>query len=103
MLINCGGYSASTQKSRQALLRGNAQEAINRLNTQIDEDSKSSEQLFALERGIARLQIGEHQGASQDLGRADDGLELLDYTKANLEELAVYLYSDSSAPYRTPF
>ena len=101
--MNCGGYSASTQKSRQALLRGHAQEAIEYLNEQIDEDSQSSEQLLlALERSMARLQAGQHKEANHDLRRADDGLELLDYTKANLQELGVYLYSDDTAPYRPP-
>ena len=103
IIVGCGGYSASTQKSRQALLRGNAQAAIQSLNAQIDENSKSSEQLLlALERSIALLQVGDHQGAARDLRKADEGLELLDYTKANLKELAVYLYSDDSAPYRPP-
>jgi hypothetical protein len=101
--VGCGSYSDSTQRSRLALLRGDSTLAVSVLNQTLEHQPENSEHLLLLlERGIALQQSEEYQASTLDLQRADEGLEVIDYTKTPIKDLGTYLYSDDSSPYRPP-
>ena len=102
LCVGCGGYARSMGAARQALSRGDAQRSLEHLNETLEEAPEAYQPLLLLERAVTRHQLGDLEGASEDYQRADEALELLDYTSATAEEVASYLYSDDSAVYRPP-
>jgi len=100
LCVGCGGYASSTASARRALLKGDAQSSLSELEQALEQAPDSHLPLLHLERAISRHQSGDLEGASRDYQRGDEALELLDYTSATAQEVAAYLYSDDSAPYR---
>jgi hypothetical protein len=53
-----------------------------------------------LERGMLHQARGDHDGSRKDFEVADKELEILDFTNSIATDIARYLYSDSSSPYK---
>jgi len=102
LCLGCGGYTQRVAKARHALERGDAERSVAQLDKAIEDAPEAHLPLLHLERAIARHQLGALKAASEDYQYADELLEVLDYTSATAEEVASYLYSDDSAPYRPP-
>ena len=101
LTCSCGSYSDRTKASRIALLQGRTQQALESLDTELNESSnEGNDVLLHLERGLARQQFGDYRGSSEDFMLADERLEVIDYTSTPIKELGTYLYSDDSAPYK---
>ena len=101
-LTGCGGYSQSTREARQALRDGRVELAAQKLDELIEGADEAEAPLLHLERAITRQRLGDHSGASRDFELADQALEVLDYTNATPQEVARYVFSDDSAPYKAP-
>lgn len=102
LFVGCGGYNQTISSARNALQQGHAQRSVKKINQVLKDAPKEHLPLLHLERAIARHQLGDLQEASKDYQYADDALEILDYTSATAQEIASYLYSDDTAPYRPP-
>lgn len=110
LTLGCADHASHTLRARTALDAGNSKEALQLLNKELEVDRaedvpaklESEKVLLLLDRAMVLLQMERYQLASRDLQVADKQLEILDFSRGTQDELAKYLFSDQSGPYRAP-
>ena len=107
-LQGCATYSDNTAAARALAAQGQYDEAVNKLAPLLGVDDphehpdqfKSDRALVLLERAMLHQARGDYEGSREDLLVADKQLELLDFTNTVATDIASYIYSDSSSPYK---
>jgi hypothetical protein len=107
-LQGCATYSDRTAAARDFAAQGNYDAAVDALSPLLGVDDpheqpvqfKSNRALVLLERAMLHQARGDYVGSRDDLLVADKQLELLDYTNTVATDIASYIYSDSSSPYK---
>ncbi len=110
LLAGCAGHAARTEGARTALDEGRPREALELLNEQLDvDDSKQvppkiagDNVLFVLDRASVEQQLNMYGYSSRDLELADKQVEILDFSRGALDDIAKYMFSDQSGPYKAP-
>jgi uncharacterized protein len=106
----CAGHAAQTAAARTALDAGHPKQALAELNDKLDvkraEDVpvnvKNDKVLFVLDRSMVLMQLGRYDLSSRDLELGDKQLMVLDFSHGTKDDVAKYLFSDDSGPYRAP-
>ena len=109
-LQGCATYSENTAAARDLASRGEYDEAVAKLAPLLGVDAddphaqpdqfKADRALLLLERAMLHQARGDYEGSQEDLSVADKQLELIDFTNTTATDIARYLYSDSSSPYK---
>jgi len=109
-LQGCATYSDNTAAARELASLGEYDEAVAKLAPLLGVDAddphaqpdqfKSDRALLLLERAMLHQARGDYEGSQEDLLVADKQLELIDFTNTAATDIARYLYSDSSSPYK---
>lgn len=110
LLSGCAGHAAQTAAARTALDAGQPKEALAELNEKlgvkraddVPENVKDDKVLFMLDRSMVLMQLGRYDLASRDLELGDKQLMVLDFSRGATDDIAKYLFSDDSGPYRAP-
>jgi hypothetical protein len=108
-LSSCATYSERTAFGRSSVTEGAYDDAVDAFNDalkvsdrdELPKDHGSATSLILLERGMVSQAQGQFQASARDLGASDKRLEVLDIARDTTGELGKYLYSDSSANYRS--
>ncbi len=108
-LCACATYSDKTMVVRDAAAAGNLDLGVRELNRamktrdgELPQRWKRNTGLVVLERGTVLHAQGQWQASARDMEAAERELELLDISKDGLGKIGRYIYSDSSAKYKTP-
>ena len=109
-LAGCAGHAAETQTARTALDAGRPRAALEALNEKLDVDSEKEvppkiegdKILFVLDRSVVEQQLNQFTYSSRDLEIADKQVEILDFSRGTLDDIAKYIFSDDSGPYAAP-
>ena len=106
----CASHSRRTEEARSALDAAQPAKALKLLNKELK--VKSAEELpekvagkntvLILDRAMVLQMLGEYELSSRDLEAADKALEVLDFSRNALDDIAKYTFSDSSGPYKAP-
>lgn len=103
------GHSARTEVMRGALDAGNLRAAIDSLNDEMkvkaDTDlpkSMGDESLFVLDRGSIQQARAKFDLSKHDFEAADKSIEVLDIKRSAGDDIAKYIFSDSSGRYKAP-
>jgi hypothetical protein len=110
LLGGCAGHAEHTQGARSALDVGRPREALKLLNEQLEVDSEKETPpkisgdkiLFVLDRSVVEQQLGMYEFSSRDLEAGDKQVEILDFSRGTLDDIAKYVFSDDSGPYAAP-
>jgi hypothetical protein len=110
LTLGCADHASKTLQARTALDAGEPKEAIQLLDEQLGVERaedvpvklESDKVLLLLDRAMVLTQLDKYKLASRDLEIADKQLEILDFKRGTQDELAKYLFSDESGPYRAP-
>ena len=110
LTVGCADHASHTLRARTALDAGNTKEAIQLLDKELGVERpedvptklESDKVLLLLDRAMVLSEIESYKLASRDLEIADKQLEILDFKRGTQDELAKYLFSDESGPYRAP-
>lgn len=110
LTLGCADHASHTLRARTALDAGNPREAVHELNKELGVERaedvppklESDKVLLLLDRAMVLAQLDQLKLASRDLEVADKQLEILDFKRGTQDELAKYLFSDQSGPYRAP-
>ena len=106
----CADHASHTLHARTALDAGQPKQAVQLLDKELGVDRpedvptklESEKVLLMLDRAMVLAQLERYQLASRDLEVADKQLEILDFKRGTQDEIAKYLFSDQSGPYRAP-
>ena len=106
----CADHASHTLRARTALDSGQGDQAVAALNKELGVDRpedvppkvESDKVLFLLDRAMVLSQLEKYNLVSRDLEIADKSLEILDFKRGTQDEIAKYLFSDESGPYRAP-
>lgn len=109
-LSGCGGYASTSEAFRQSLNRGQAEDALVRVNEalgvdraeQLPSEPEEDTPLLLLERGTILQALGNNQLSARDLQLADKSLDVLDLTGDTAGEISKYLFSDDATVYKAP-
>ncbi|QDG51457.1 hypothetical protein FIV42_12090 [Persicimonas caeni] len=106
----CATYSDNVRDAHSAVAQSHPERAVKLLNTQLQ--LKSSKRLpmefeddnvlLLLERATVLQAMGEYKLAARDMMAVDDHLEWLDLSSTGADDIAKYMYSESSKQYRAP-
>lgn len=110
LTVGCADHASHTLHARTALDAGNSKEAIQLLDKELGVERpedvptklESEKVLLLLDRAMVLTEVESYKLASRDLEIADKQLEILDFKRGTQDELAKYLFSDESGPYRAP-
>jgi hypothetical protein len=111
LCLSCAGYSDSTKTARSALDAGNPGLALELYDKQLKVDSAEQlpekvggdNTLLLLERSMVLQELEKYKLSSRDLEVADKQVEVLDFSRGAMDDIAKYMFSDSSGPYKAPF
>lgn len=106
----CATYSDKMRETQQDVSLGQPARALEQLNEALEVDSAEDlpesldgeNSLLLLERGTVLQSMGKYKLAARDMQLADEKLDLLDLSSDTGDDLAKWLYSDSSTNYRSP-
>lgn len=105
----CAGHENRVQGALDALDRNAPAQAIRGLNEELgvrrDSDVPSLRKdnaLLLLDRGTVLLSMDRHRDSARDMGLADHGLDVLDLSRTQKDELARHVLTDDAGPYRAP-
>ena len=106
----CAGHAAQTEGARTALDEGRPKAALAALNEQLDVDDakevppeiEGDKILFVLDRSTVLQQLDMYALSSRDLEIADKQVEVLDFSRGSLDDIAKYMFSDDAGPYQAP-
>ncbi len=106
----CATYSDNVRDAHTAVAQSHPESAVKIINKQLQ--LKSSKRLpmefeddnilLLLERATVLQSMGEYELAARDMMAVDDHLEYLDLTSTEADEIAKYMYSESSKQYKAP-
>src|SRR3954464_1754036 len=107
VIAGCAGHAERTQAARTALDAGRPRAALDALNERLDVDSEKEvppkiegdNVLFVLDRSVVEQQLNQFTYSSRDLELCDKQIEVLDFTRGTLDDIAKYVFSDDSGPY----
>lgn len=110
LTLGCADHASQTLKARSALDAGNAEQAVQLLNKELGVERvedvppklESEQVLLLLDRAMVLAELERYKMASRDLEVADKQLEILDFKRGTQDEIAKFLFSDQSGPYRAP-
>jgi hypothetical protein len=110
LLGGCKSYSTSVRDAQQDLARGKTEDALKVLNKRLEveraedvpEKLKKDRVLLLLERATLLQALGRYDLAARDMVAVDQRLLWLDLDGEKSADLAKYMYSASSTPYRAP-
>ncbi len=108
-VVACG-HASRTQAARTALDEGNPNEALELYNEELEVESAADlpdefdgeQTLLILDRSMVLQQLSEYALSSRDLELADKRIEVLDFTRSSADDIARYLFSDDTGPYKAP-
>ncbi len=108
--LGCASHSRRTEEARSALDAALPAKALKLLNKELK--VKSAQELpekvagkntvLLLDRAMVLQMLGQHELSSRDLEAADKALEVLDFSRNALDDVARYTFSDSAGPYKAP-
>jgi len=106
----CASHAESTKGARSALDAGRPREALAALNEELGVDDakqvppevEDDKILFVLDRSTVLQQLDMHALSSRDLELADKQIEVLDFSRGSLDDIAKYMFSDDAGPYQAP-
>ncbi|HEX7481114.1 MAG TPA: hypothetical protein VF331_25140 [Polyangiales bacterium] len=106
----CAGYSDRTEAARSALDAGRTHEAARLYNKALGVDSekelpanlKGEKTLFVLDRSVILQALDQYELSSRDLEVCDKQIEILDFARGTLDDIAKYMFSDDAGPYQAP-
>lgn len=109
--LGCASYSEGTKAARTALDQGKPKEALEVYNEKLDVESEKElpkdvsgdNTLLILDRSMVLQQLEQYSLSSRDLEVADKQIEVLDFSRGALDDIAKYLFSDDTGPYKAPF
>jgi hypothetical protein len=109
-LGGCAGYADRTKDARAALDAGRPKDAVVLINKrlgvesekELPEDLNGEHVLFVLERSVCLQALNEYDWSSRDLEVADKQIQVLDFTRGTMDDIAKFMFSDSSGPYQAP-
>lgn len=110
VLMGCSTYSDKVRETQQSMAFGQLDRALEELNERLGVDSAEQvpetvddeHVLFLLERGTVLQGLNQHELAARDMMIADEKLDVLDLSSGTADDVAKWLYSESSANYRAP-
>lgn len=110
LFLACAGHSARTKDARDALNAGSPQRALASINQQLEVESEKQlpaetdgdQALLLLDRALVLQQLEQYQLSARDLETADKQVEMLDFSRSTADEIARYVFSDDSGPYKAP-
>jgi hypothetical protein len=110
LLVGCAGHSDKTKEIRSALDAGRPKAALKLLNEQLEIDSEQQlpentggdNALFLLDRAMVLQQLQIYKLSSRDLEVSDKQIDMLDFSRNTAHDIAKYLFSDDSGPYKAP-
>jgi uncharacterized protein len=119
LISACAGHSARTEGARTALDEGRPAKALELLNEELDvKDStqlpvktSSDTALLLLDRAMVLQELAsrstslkprEYAWSSRDLEAADKQIEILDLSRSAAADVAKYIFSDDTGPYKAP-
>lgn len=106
----CAGHAESTKGARSALDAGQPKAALAALNEQLEVDDakdvppeiEDDKILYVLDRATVLQQLDMYALSSRDLELADKQVEVLDFSRGSLDDIAKYMFSDDAGPYAAP-
>jgi len=106
----CAGHAEKTLAARTALDAGNPRAALAALNDAMDVSSANDlpekvggdNSLLLLDRAMVLQELNQYSLSSRDLEVSDKQIEILDLSASAGADLARYMFSDSSGPYKAP-
>ena len=109
-LFGCASHSDKTQEIRSALDAGYPKLALSLLNEQLDtksekelpEQTSGDNSLFLLDRAMVLQQLQIYKWSSRDLEVSDKQIEMLDFSRNTAHDIAKYVFSDDTGPYKAP-
>ena len=110
LTAGCADHASHTLHARTALDAGQADQAIQSLNKELEVDRaedlpakvEGDKVLLLLDRAMILNQLERYKLVSRDLEIADKQLEILDFKRGTQDEIGKYLFSDQTGPYRAP-
>src|SRR5687767_4646643 len=109
-LVACAGHADRTREIRSALDVMQPKQALKLVNEELEVDKAKElpdetggdNALLLLDRAMILQQLDDYRWSSRDLEVADKQIEVLDLSRNAGTDLARYLFSDESGPYRAP-
>lgn len=106
----CASYSDHTKAARTALDAGQARAAAKAYNELLEvksdadlpEDFKGDKIVQVLERSTILQQLDEYQWSSRDLESSDKKIEMLDFSRSTMDDIAKFIFTDDAGPYQAP-
>ncbi|HKU39441.1 MAG TPA: hypothetical protein VJR89_14885 [Polyangiales bacterium] len=106
----CASYSDHTKAARTALDAGRARDAANAYNEllevksdkELPDDLKGDKVVQVLERSTILQQLDEYQWSSRDLEASDKNIEMLDFSRSTMDDVAKFIFTDDAGPYQAP-
>lgn len=106
----CAGHDAKTSAARNALDAGNPRAALAALNNALEVSSEKDlpekiggdNSLLLLDRAMVLQELNQYSLSSRDLEVSDKQIEILDLSASAGADIARYMFSDSSGPYKAP-
>ena len=106
----CAGHEARTKSALDALDAGKASVALEKINNalgvsnagQYPTAKNNDAAILVLDRSMILMHLEEYALASKDFEYADKQIELLDFARSTTDDVARYLFSDDSGPYKAP-
>ncbi len=106
----CAGHAEKTLAARSALDAGNPSAALAALNNALDVSSAKDlpekvggdNSLLLLDRAMVLQELNQYSLSSRDLEVSDKQIEILDLSASAGADIARYMFSDSSGPYKAP-
>lgn len=104
------GFSARTASMRTALDAGDTRRAIDALDKELRVDADNElppkliedDALLVLDRATLQHSLAQLTNAQRDYGAADKALDMLDLSRAGIDEVGKWAFSDASGPYVAP-
>jgi hypothetical protein len=106
----CASYSDHTKAARTALDAGRARVAADEYNKLLEvksdadlpADLKGDKVVQVLERSTILAQLEEYPLSSRDLEVSDKNIEMLDFSRSTMDDVAKFIFTDDAGPYQAP-
>ncbi|MCP4675896.1 MAG: hypothetical protein GY854_10400 [Deltaproteobacteria bacterium] len=110
VVSGCAGYAGAVKDMRSALLAGNKERALKKVNKALDvgepdelpDKVKGYDSLLLLERATIKQGLEQHKSSAVDFRASDKHLELLDLKNDTMGNIGKFLFSDDSTVYKAP-
>lgn len=104
----CKTFADQTLRTRTALDAHDPQEALQASNAalhvrtadKLPGSLEKNDALLLLDRAMVLQALSEYKASSRDFGVADKALEILDFSRTPANEIARYLFTDTTGPYK---